>query len=173
MPANEIINMLDHHESFPELDAAKSLVAAIKAAQPAIEAQRELPPSLAASVADAGMFRLLLPRTNGGSQLTLPKFLRCVETIAEADASTGWCVGQGGVFANVADNLPPGTADAIWGDNPNAVVATGTPMGSRAAVCEGGFRLSGRWRFASGCMHASWLAAMATVGQTTFRIFPY
>ncbi len=149
--------------SFEELERARALAPRIRAAQSEIEARRELPPELARQIAKQGMFRLLLSGSLGGCELGLPEFIRVVETIGEADGSTGWCVAQGAVFANVAPALSPGTADEIWGVDPDAVVATGVPVGSEAREVAGGHRLTGRWRFASGCLHAGWLAALAPV----------
>ncbi|MEM7250497.1 MAG: acyl-CoA dehydrogenase family protein [Pseudomonadota bacterium] len=149
--------------TFPELEAAIGLGPAIRAAQDDIDADRELPRGLVESLTGSGLFRLLLPQDLGGSELPFPKFIRCVEAIAEADGSTGWCVGQGGVFPNVADKMCRETAEEIWLADPAAVVATGTPSGCTALPIEGGYRLSGRWRFASGCLHASWLAAMSPI----------
>ena len=149
--------------SFAELESARSLVPAIHAAQPHIHENRELPAELVRELTGKGMFRLLLPTSLGGSQLTLLQFMRCVEVIAHADGSAGWCVGQGGVFPNVSDYMHPATAEEIWVANPDAVVATGTPFGSKARAMPDGYSMSGRWRFASGCTHASWLAAMATI----------
>ena len=46
-----------------------------------------LPPALARKIRDSGLFRMLLSRELGGAELELPKFIRVVETIAEADGS--------------------------------------------------------------------------------------
>ncbi len=157
--------------SFAELETALSMVPAIKAAREHINRHSELPPALAAALKERGLFKLLLPKVFGGAELSLPCFIRCVEVIAQADGSAGWCVGQGGVFPNLADRMPPQTAREIWGANPGAVVATGTPFGSTAQPIGDGYQLSGKWRFASGCLHADWLAAMASIvdadGQVT------
>lgn len=157
------MRMDNRRGSFPELELARSVVPDIEAARGKIDKNRKLPASLVKLLTRKGLFRLLLPTAFGGSEISLPKFIRCVEVIAQADGSTGWCVSQGGVFPNVADYMPEETAEEIWGKNPDAVVATGTPTGSTALRVDEGFRLSGRWRFASGVMHASWLAAMSPV----------
>lgn len=162
-------------ESFAELDSARGLVPAIRTLQCEIENQQSLPADLAARLAADGMFRLLLPVSLGGSGLSLPQFVRVVEVIAEADGSTGWCVSQGAVFASVADLLHAETAAEIWGENRNAVVATGIPFGAEARAVDGGYLLDGRWRFASGCTHADWFAPMAPmvgdIGSEPSRIF--
>jgi alkylation response protein AidB-like acyl-CoA dehydrogenase len=161
-----------HHPSFPELDLARSFSDRIRACQADTTINRELPPDLAAVLKEAGLFRLLLPQAMGGSELPLPGYVRCIEAIAEADGSAGWCVGQGGVFANSADGMTAELAGEIWGSNIAAVVATGTPTNCEAREDGDVFRLTGRWRFASGCMHADWLAAMANLvradGSTLF-----
>ena len=152
-----------HRTTFPELELARSFSERIRSSEQEITERRELPPQLADELKQAGLFRLLLPRSLGGSQLPLPKYIRCIEAIAEADGSVGWCVGQGGVFTHCADGLPPELANTIWGQNPAAVVSTGTPMNCKAVETDGIFRLTGHWRFASGCMHADWLGAMANL----------
>lgn len=158
--------------TFPELNLARGFFERIRASGRDIAEHGELPPKLASELKQAGLFRLLLPSTLGGSQLPLPKYLRCIEAIAEADGSAGWCVGQGGVFCNGADGLPATVAQNIWGENPDAVVATGTPGNNVAVDRDGTYILSGHWRFASGCMHADWLGAMADLtderGQSQF-----
>jgi alkylation response protein AidB-like acyl-CoA dehydrogenase len=149
--------------TFPELETARSLVPDIRAAQSQISDDRELPAQLINKITSKGMLRLLLPAAMGGSELSLPKFMRCIEVVAQADGSTGWCVSQGGVYPNVADYMPAETAQAIWDGQPHAVVATGTPTGSTARQVDGGYVLAGRWRFASGSRHATWLAAMSPI----------
>ncbi len=148
-----------HRPAFPELDLARGFAGRIRASETSIEANRQIPTDLAHDLKQAGLFRLLLPKTLGGSQLPLPDYLRCIEAIAEADGSVGWCVGQAGVFANGADGLSSDLTQTLWGDNPATVVATGTPFGCKAVEKNGVFHLTGYWRFASGCQHADWLAA--------------
>ena len=111
------------------------------------------------------MFRLLLPRSLGGAQLELPEYLEIVQVIGEADGSTGWCVSQGAVYADLAPAFPDETAQEIWGSDPCAVVSTGVPLRSSLRRVDDGYRLSGHWRFASGCLHASWLSAMAPLQE--------
>ncbi len=161
-----------HRQPFAELTLVREYKAKIRAAEVSTNAERELPPGLACELKEAGLFRFLLPKALGGSELALHKYVRCIEAIAEADGSAGWCIGQGGVFANSADGMSAELAEEIWGGNPGAVVATGTPTDCEAIEGDGVFTLRGRWRFASGCMHADWLAAMADLvyadGRKTF-----
>ena len=106
-----------------------------------------------------GFFRLLVPRALGGEELDWPEFLEVVRTIAEADGSTGWCVNQAAVFATVSARVPPALAGEVWGD-PLTVVGNGPAKFGESVPVEGGYRLTGRWMFSSGCRHANWIAAV-------------
>ncbi|HEY2755516.1 MAG TPA: acyl-CoA dehydrogenase family protein, partial [Pseudolabrys sp.] len=141
------------------LARARALVPLLEGAAPRIEAARALPPDVLAALHDAGMFRLLLPRSIGGAELDLPSFVRVVEILASGDASVAWCVGQGGGCATAAAYLAPEIAREIFGDR-QAALSWGPPAGpAKAIAAEGGYRLSGTWSFASGSPHCAWLGA--------------
>jgi alkylation response protein AidB-like acyl-CoA dehydrogenase len=145
------------------LDTARALGPLIRASAPETAAQRELPRPLFAAMADAGLFQLGLPRAIGGAELDLPSYIQVIEEIGKSDASTGWVTNQVAIFATYAARMPHAAARAIWIDPPRSVVAN-TPMASaEAVVVPGGYRVTGRQGFSTGCRHASWLAAHATV----------
>lgn len=152
--------MDDRREEFDALSAAKGLMPDIHAAQAEISSSLELTKPLADKLKKAGMFRLLLPENMGGFALSLPEFIRVVEVIGGSDGSAGWCTSQGSVFGSMADHMEAEAVDEIWGADPDAVVATGAPMKTEATwTDDGDFLVSGHWRFASGCAHATWMAA--------------
>ena len=150
----------DRRQNGPLATTLDTFVPRIAAAADAIDDARQLPPQLAAAMADAGLFRLLLPLDLEGSDTPYPAYLRAVQTIAQADASTAWCVNQGCVFATLERALSDGTRRAIW-DDPRGVIANGPPIEAAAEPREGGHVLTGRWWFSSGLPHATWLAALA------------
>ena len=128
-----------------------------------INNERRIPEDVVRPIIDAGFFRLLLPRSLGGSELEHPEFLKIVRIFAEIDASVGWCVNQNNVFSTNAVRVSESTAREIWGD-PTTVVTNGPPRtGTKAIKTEGGYRLTGRWDFSSGISHATWVAALAPV----------
>ncbi len=132
-----------------------------------IDRERRLPVQLAADMAREGLFRLLVPRSIGGAELDFPSYLRIVEIFARADASTAWCVNQNNVFATNAVRMAEETALGIWTD-PLAVVSNGPPIAStRAVAVQGGYRVTGRWNFSSGIRHATWVAALAPLGESS------
>ena len=117
-------------------------------------------------MADAGLFRLALPRTLGGFEMDLPSYIQVIEEIGRADASTGWVTNQ------VCDLRDLRGADAHRGgarhlDRHPARGGRQYPAAPtrRPSWCPGGYRVTGRQGFSTGCRHASWLAAHATVSE--------
>ncbi len=140
-----------------------SLATMIAPAVDRINQERRIPDDIVRPIIDAGFFRLLLPKSLGGAELSHPDFLKIVRTFSEVDASVGWCINQNNVFSTNSVRIDPDIARDIWG-NPQTVVTNGPPRpGSKAVATDGGYRLSGRWDFSSGISHASWVATLAPV----------
>ena len=144
---------------------AETVRPAVAAASDEIEATRRLPAALLDQLHEARLFRLLLPRSSNGIETDPVTFFRVTETIAQADASTGWCLSQAGGCAMSAAYLDPDVAQAMFGDDPRAVLAWGPGPKTRAIECEGGYRVTGAWSFASGGRHATWLGASCPIFQ--------
>ena len=138
---------------------ARAVRAAVAAASDEIERGRRLPPSLLDRLHEAELFRLLLPRSANGIETDPVTFFHVMETIAMADASTAWCLSQAGGCAMSAAYLELPVAQAIFGDDPRAVLAWGPGPKVKAIECDGGYRVTGVWAFASGGRHATWLGA--------------
>ena len=149
--------------SLSPLEAARTLVPLIRSSAPETDAQRELPRPLFEAMADAGLFRLALPRTLGGFEMDLPSYIQVIEELGRADASTAWVTNQVSIFATYAARMETAAARAIWIDTPRSVVANTPQANAQAIVVPGGYRVTGRQGFSTGCRHASWLAAHATV----------
>jgi alkylation response protein AidB-like acyl-CoA dehydrogenase len=145
------------------LEAARELAPLIRASADEIDAARELPRPLFNTLADAGMFQLALPRAIGGIELDFPTYVQVIEEIGKADASTGWAVNQGATFGTFAARMSQDVARAIWIDTPRSVVANTPGPTAQAVVVPGGYRVTGRQGFSTGCRHASWVAAHAQV----------
>src|SRR5688572_21138662 len=145
------------------LETARKLAPMIRASADEIDAARELPRPLFEALADAGLFHLAVPRAIGGGEIDLPTYIQVIEELGKADASTAWAVNQGAIFATYASRMPHARARAIWIDVPRAVVANTPAATATAVVVPGGYRVTGRQGFSTGCRHASWLAARAEV----------
>ena len=136
---------------------ARRLTALLDAAGPRIDADKCVPPEVLDALHQAQMFRMLLPRSQGGAELDLPTFFQVILALAEGDASVAWSVAQSCACSMSAAYMEPGAAAELFG-NPRAVLAWGFPQGPcRAVAVAGGWRVSGTWGFGSGSRHSTWL----------------
>ena len=144
------------------LEHARGLLPIIAAATERIESGRELPLEVLEAMYEAGLFRLTLPGFLGGAQLPIAMLARVTEAIATADASTAWCLGQAFGCAMSAAFLDEGPATQVFGPR-DAVLAWGAGNEGKAVAAEGGYRVTGTWRFASGGKHATWFGGHCCV----------
>jgi alkylation response protein AidB-like acyl-CoA dehydrogenase len=146
--------------------AARGLAPRILAAADSIEERRRLPEDLVESLLEAGLFKLLVPKSLGGAELDLPTYVRVVEEIARADASVAWCIGQNSGLTMVAAYLEPHVARTIFQESRRPILANGPGDNNKpgcALPVPGGYRIGGHWNFASGSRHAGWLQAICQV----------
>ncbi|MGH7037492.1 MAG: acyl-CoA dehydrogenase family protein [Stellaceae bacterium] len=141
---------------------ARDLGPAIAARAEEIERTRRLPAALLDALFNARLFRMLLPRSLGGGEVTPEAYILALEELSRHDGSVGWCVSIANSTSLIAPALDPAAARAVFAE-PRAVVAWGPPNKGRAIAVPGGYRVSGRWDFASGCRHATWMGAHGTV----------
>jgi alkylation response protein AidB-like acyl-CoA dehydrogenase len=119
------------------------------------EGERTLSPEAVQLLVEAGVFKLCVPRSLGGSQAGPATLLGVVEELARVDGSTGWCAMIGATSGLMSVYLDDATAREIYGPAGAITCGVFAPMG-RAVPVEGGYRVSGRWPFASACLHAQW-----------------
>ncbi len=141
---------------------AEALLQTVAARAADTEQQRRLPADLAAELAQAGLFRMLVPKSLGGAETDVATLFNTLEQLGRADAATGWCVMIGGTTALISAWLPMEHAREIWVD-PNVITGgVFAPMG-RAAVEGGDYLVSGRWAWGSGSANCSWLLGGAVI----------
>jgi len=155
---------------------ARALTPEIAAASNEIEALREMPPHLLNKLIDGRFFRMLQPRWLGGAELRPVSFCQVTEAIAMGDGSAGWVTCQNNGCSMSAAYLAPDVAREIFGPR-TGILAWGPPGAPyEAQPVEGGYRISGTWRFASGSHHATWLGAhmkiAGTGGKVRTMLFP-
>lgn len=155
--------------SFPRERAARraALLAAVERIGDVIaagaeegERLRTLPPATVQALRDSGLLALKVPESLGGIEADPVTQLEVLEAVTRLDASAGWCL----MVATTAIGLPAGflpdaavatlLADGRVPTAAVAIAATGV-----ATPVDGGYRLTGRWPFASGVRHAEWLTA--------------
>jgi alkylation response protein AidB-like acyl-CoA dehydrogenase len=122
-----------------------------------IERLRGIPSDLFDQLRDAGCFRMLVPASYGGSEVSLLESLKVVEAIARADGSTGWTAAIVATTPLVLAFLPAATFDALYSDGPDLVTAGALAPKGRGVRETDGWRVMGKWPFGSVCRHASWI----------------
>src|SRR5262249_3914678 len=125
------------------------------------------PPDIVDALHEARLFRMLVPRSLGGDEVSPVAFMAAIEELAKADASTAWCVAQTSVCSPISSSLKPHIGAEVFKNVPRGGLAWGprTSQPGTAVPAPGGYRVSGEWRFASGSRHASWLAAHSFVSE--------
>jgi alkylation response protein AidB-like acyl-CoA dehydrogenase len=146
------------------LAAALALEPLIRDASGQMEADRRLPPAVARAMMEAGIFRMAVPRVYGGAEMDPMSQVRVVEELSRIEGSVGWLAMIGAAGGPMAAFLEPAVARRFFG-SVDSVFAGQIRPPQHAEVVEGGFRVSGRYRFASGCQHAS----MMTCGCVLFE----
>ena len=145
-------------------DRARALAEQLPARSAEIETARRLPADLLDQLVAAGCFRILLPQSHAGSEATLAEAMALYEDLASADPATGWTVMIGATGWCDLAGLPRASFDALFGPPAEPITAGAfAPTGTISPI-DGGYELTGRWGFASGCEHATHFFANAIEG---------
>jgi alkylation response protein AidB-like acyl-CoA dehydrogenase len=153
-----------------ETPQLETLLAAVRRLEPLIreyadeaERNRRLSQPVVAALAEEGIFRLYIPRTLGGLEVDPLTLGRVMEEIARIDGSTGWCAWIGGLGPIFLKNLPDQSVEEVFGKDPQVVTAGAAFPFGKAVAQDGGYMVSGRWPYTSGCQHSLWLYFACTV----------
>ncbi len=123
-----------------------------------IEQARVLPQDLADKLAQAGLYKLLVPKTYQGHEVHPCTFLSVIEQVAQADGSVGWCLNICNTSGLVAAYLPPQHAQEIYSPDDAITGGVFAPMGK--ATSDGKhYTVNGRWNWGSGTSNCSWIMA--------------
>ncbi|HVJ35988.1 MAG TPA: acyl-CoA dehydrogenase family protein [Terriglobia bacterium] len=141
----------------------RQLAPGISARAAEIESARRIPPDLVERLRSIGVFRMFTPQRLGGLELELPAALEVIRTLGRIDGSLGWAAMIGSGSALFASLLPRETYEAIYRHGPDAIVAGAAVAAGKAEATENGWRVSGRWPFASGCQHADWIFGLCVM----------
>jgi alkylation response protein AidB-like acyl-CoA dehydrogenase len=133
------------------LRAVRELAPSIVERADEIEANRAMPADLHEQLREAGVYRILVPRSHGGEDVGLHEVLDIIETLAVADGSIGWTATIGVQSPCLLSLLPRETFDEIYADGPDVTAGGAFGPSGTADIVEGGYRVSGKWAFASGC----------------------
>jgi alkylation response protein AidB-like acyl-CoA dehydrogenase len=145
-------------EDSPILHAAIELAPKIRAAGDEMERIRRIPPTIAQAMKAAGVFGMVLPRSWGAPELDPLTQIRVIEALAMAEGSAGWCAMIGCDSGYITAFLEDDVAREMYPDIRVSTAATVSTTGQALPV-RGGYRVSGRFPFSSGCHHSEWLWA--------------
>jgi alkylation response protein AidB-like acyl-CoA dehydrogenase len=152
-------SIIDSQNDYPEYAAPLSLDALIDEVErrrDEFDALSHVPRDMVGKMKRAGIFRASTPKRFGGDALPPPRFLEMLERIAIADGSAAWVAAFGSANTYLA-SLPVETQAEIYASGPDQVFAGGLYPLQKAERLEDGYRVSGQWRFASGCKGADWI----------------
>jgi len=135
-------------------DVFDQLLSDIRARRQEIETLKHIPLDLIERFKEIGIYRAFVPKEFGGDEKTPSQFLQAIEAISAADGSCGWVASFGMSPAYLA-GLPMSSIEEVWGKSPDVVFAGGAFPPQEVKIVDGGYRVSGRWPWGSGCMGAS------------------
>jgi alkylation response protein AidB-like acyl-CoA dehydrogenase len=143
----------------------RALRSSIEQRAAAIEADRAVPADLIENLRRCGVFRMYTPTSHGGLELDLRESLEVISELAAADGSVGWVAMIGSATPWLFCNLPRNAFDAIYASTPDVIHASSTVPAGTAERVDGGYRVTGRWPFASGCRHADWMLGFCVITE--------
>ena len=131
----------------------------------AVERNCTVPDENVAALRDLGFFKLVQPRAFGGYEYDFDLLVDLGIEIAKACPSTSWVGGLLAAHQWLVASFPAEAQYDVWDDNPDALVCGSYAPATKAAAAPGGYRLTGRWSFASGCDNADWAVCAALLPQ--------
>jgi 3-hydroxy-9,10-secoandrosta-1,3,5(10)-triene-9,17-dione monooxygenase len=139
------------------LDRAKAMAPALRERAFAAENARRIPDETIRELKQAGLFRVLQPKAYGGFELEPQVFLDIAMIVGSACPSSGWVYSVVGVHNWQLGCMPKQAQDEVWGEDEDTLISSSyTPRG-KIEITDGGYIVSGRWSFSSGCDHAQWV----------------
>ncbi len=135
---------------------ARALIPTLAARAQATEDARSVLPQTVADFEAAGFYRILQPAQYGGYEMAPMALFEAAMELAKGCPSSAWCMCLLAIHNWEIGLLDPAAAREIWGQDDTVRLSSSyAPFGTVERV-EGGFRISGRWPFSSGCDHADW-----------------
>jgi alkylation response protein AidB-like acyl-CoA dehydrogenase len=159
----EMENKIAETQIAPVLRDVRALHATIEERALEIEATRQLPMDLVEALRSCGVFRMYVPKSHGGLGLDFLDSLEVIIELAAADGSVGWTAMIGCATPWMLVGLQRKTFDSIYASTPDVIHAGSTVPAGTAERAPGGYRVTGRWPFASGCRHADWMLGVCVI----------
>ncbi|MBF6228057.1 3-hydroxy-9,10-secoandrosta-1,3,5(10)-triene-9,17-dione monooxygenase oxygenase subunit [Nocardia abscessus] len=145
------------------LDRVRDLLPAIGGRAADADLQRRVPEQSVRELTEAGVFRMLQPSRFGGDESSPVAFYEVIRAVATACPSTAWVASVLGAHPWQLALFPLRAQEDVWSPDPDTLVSSSYAPTGKLTPVEGGFEISGRWSFSSGCDHARWAFLGAVV----------
>ena len=139
------------------LDGVRDLLPTIRERADEAERLRVVPEASVKELEETGFFKLLQPKRFDGFESDPIDFYTAVRDIASACGSTGWVSSVVGVHPWQVALFADEAQQAVWGSDTSTRLSSSYAPTGKAVQAEGGFQLSGKWSFSSGCDHCQWV----------------
>jgi 3-hydroxy-9,10-secoandrosta-1,3,5(10)-triene-9,17-dione monooxygenase len=137
------------------LQRTRALVPLLRENAIRTERERKVAPENIEALAAAGVFRLTLPRSHGGYEASVATQIEVLAEVARGCGSTSWVASVYSVGTWLAALFPDDAQDEVFATPDVRVTVVATPTAVAQPV-EGGYRVTGRWGFNTGCLDAHW-----------------
>ena len=154
---------VDSHNRDTLLNSVRTLEPLIREHTDEAERNGRLSQVVAAALAEAGVFRMYIPKSLGGLEILPLTSYRVVEEVARIDGSAGWCAFIGSACCALGAFLSDTAAEKIYGTDPGVITSAVVFPPGKAVVRDGGYVVSGRWSYGSGCHHSAWTSVACNV----------
>ncbi|MFF1461863.1 3-hydroxy-9,10-secoandrosta-1,3,5(10)-triene-9,17-dione monooxygenase oxygenase subunit [Streptomyces sp. NPDC058330] len=145
------------------LEAVRALLPVITDRAQATDEKGQVPEETMRELQDAGVFRMLQPRSFGGQEADPVDFYQVARTVSAACCSTGWITSVLGVHPWHLGLFSAEAQAEVWGEDPDTLLSSAYAPVGRLTPVDDGYRLTGRWSFSSGCGYARWALLGALV----------
>jgi 3-hydroxy-9,10-secoandrosta-1,3,5(10)-triene-9,17-dione monooxygenase len=139
------------------LDGVRDLLPGFRERADEAERLRVVPEASVKELEEVGFFRLLQPNRFDGLEADPVDFYTAVRDIAGACGSTGWISSVLGVHPWQVALFADEAQQAVWGADTNTRLSSSYAPTGKAVLTDGGYTLSGKWSFSSGCDHCTWV----------------
>ena len=143
--------------SHPAIDALRDAGDELRNQAPVSAEERRLSETSAKILRETGVMRLVQPARYGGYEADPRTFVEAMMVAAGLDGAAGWVLGVVGVHNWHIGLYADSVQEEVWGDDPDTWISSSYNYVGRATRVEGGYRLTGRWGFSSGCEHSQWV----------------
>ena len=145
------------------LQKIRAVLPAIAARAAQTERDRRVSTEAAQALREAGLYRIVQPVEFGGWEFDFDLLSEAIQEIGAACASTAWACGLLAAHQWLLAGFPIEAQHDVWDANPDALLCGSYAPAAKAEVVDGGYRLSGRWSFSSGCDIADWAFCAAMI----------